>query len=66
MTPEARLQIEADASGAGTGAARSRDLVSQVEQAAARATHWLLSAQAQDGYWWGELEADTTDRKSVV
>ncbi len=60
MTPEARLQIETEASGPGTGAARSRNLGSQAEQAVARATHWLLSAQAQDGYWWGELEADTT------
>jgi squalene-hopene/tetraprenyl-beta-curcumene cyclase len=31
-----------------------------VEQAIARATEWFLSAQKQEGYWWGELEADTT------
>ncbi len=60
MTPEARLRIETEASGTGAGTARSPNLASQVEQAVARATHWLLSAQAQDGYWWGELEADTT------
>jgi squalene-hopene/tetraprenyl-beta-curcumene cyclase len=31
-----------------------------VEQAVTRCTNWMLSAQARDGYWWGELEADTT------
>jgi len=31
-----------------------------VEQAVARSVRWFLSAQAQEGYWWGELEADTT------
>src|SRR5690242_16827743 len=31
-----------------------------VERAVERGTQCLLSAQAQEGYWWGELEADTT------
>ena len=47
-------------SGQGTAAVRTRDFESQVEQAISRSTDWLLSAQSQDGYWWGELEADTT------
>ncbi len=29
-------------------------------QAAARATAWLLDRQSREGYWWGELTADTT------
>jgi squalene-hopene/tetraprenyl-beta-curcumene cyclase len=31
-----------------------------VEEAVARSTNWLLSQQTQEGYWWAELEADTT------
>ena len=58
MTPEARLRIEG--SGGGTAVAPIRDLESLVAQAVARSTNWLLANQAQDGYWWGELEADTT------
>ena len=44
----------------GTATVRSRNIEFQVEQAIARSTEWLLSAQTQDGYWWAELEADTT------
>ena len=33
---------------------------SRIEQAIRRSINWFLSAQSQDGYWWGELEADTT------
>ena len=29
-------------------------------RAVARATDWLLERQHRDGYWWGELTADTT------
>ena len=62
MTPEARLQVEVQ--GSATHGARPqsprRDLESQVSQAVSRALHWFLSAQHQDGYWWGELEADST------
>jgi len=47
-------------SGQGTAAVRTRDFEFQVEQAISRSTDWLLSAQSQEGYWWGELEADTT------
>jgi squalene-hopene/tetraprenyl-beta-curcumene cyclase len=62
MTPEARLRVEAAHTGAGQGTAvvQTRDLESQIEQAISRSRDWMLAAQAQDGYWWGELEADTT------
>ncbi len=35
-------------------------LVAATAQAAARATDFLLSLQDEQGYWWGELTADTT------
>src|SRR5580700_9647868 len=62
MTPKARLQVDLpnERSSQGTATVRSRNIQFQVEQAVARTTNWLLSAQSQDGYWWGELEADTT------
>jgi len=62
MTPKVRLQVDApnDSSYQGTATVRSRNIEFQVEQAVARTTNWLLSAQSQDGYWWAELEADTT------
>ena len=62
MTPEAKLRVEIPTEGGskGTGTVRRRNLESQVEQAIARSTDWLLSAQTQEGYWWAELEADTT------
>jgi squalene-hopene/tetraprenyl-beta-curcumene cyclase len=44
----------------GTAVGRSPNIEAQVEQAVARSTDWFLSAQKQEGYWWGELEADTT------
>jgi squalene-hopene/tetraprenyl-beta-curcumene cyclase len=33
--------------------------IDKVEEGVARATDWLLSLQHPDGYWWGELEADS-------
>lgn len=62
MTPEARLRVEAAGSGAPHGAAAisRRSVESPVELAISRSVNWLLSAQSQEGYWWGELEADTT------
>ena len=62
MTPEARLRIETSHSGSGqaTAVVQTRNLESLVEQAIARSRDWMLAAQAQEGYWWGELEADTT------
>ncbi|HWG59844.1 MAG TPA: squalene--hopene cyclase [Candidatus Acidoferrales bacterium] len=62
MIPEAELRIPGSGHEGGVGAAASpaRNAESRVEQAIARAVKWLLSAQHPDGYWWGELEADTT------
>jgi squalene-hopene/tetraprenyl-beta-curcumene cyclase len=62
MTPEARLRVKTQNEGnsQGTATVRSRNVEFQVEQAIARSTDWLLTAQTQDGYWWAELEADTT------
>ena len=61
MTPEAKLQVETSG-GATTSAASAprRDVESRIAQAISRAMHWFQSVQHQDGYWWGELEADTT------
>src|SRR5438270_10129621 len=36
------------------------DLSSRVAASADAARNWLLSQQHEDGYWCGELEADTT------
>jgi squalene-hopene/tetraprenyl-beta-curcumene cyclase len=62
MTPEARLRVEGSRAGSGQGTAvvQTRNLESQIEKAISRSRDWMLAAQAQDGYWWGELEADTT------
>jgi squalene-hopene/tetraprenyl-beta-curcumene cyclase len=61
MTPEAlRFRETARVGSLGTAVGRSINIESQVEHAIARSTHWFLSAQKQEGYWWGELEADTT------
>jgi squalene-hopene/tetraprenyl-beta-curcumene cyclase len=61
MTPEPRLRADFSfGSGQATAAVRSHDFEFQVEEAVSRSANWLLSAQSQDGYWWGELEADTT------
>ena len=62
MTPEARLRIETSYRGTSqaTGVVQTRNLESLVEQAISRSRDWMLAAQAQEGYWWGELEADTT------
>ncbi len=35
-------------------------LSSGAARAVTRATGWLLARQHRDGYWWGELTADTT------
>jgi squalene-hopene/tetraprenyl-beta-curcumene cyclase len=61
MTPEASLRVDASGS-AGPGAAvvPQRNFESQIERAIARGVRWLLSAQNSEGFWWGELEADTT------
>src|SRR5580704_9560655 len=63
MTPEARLRTEFTEErefGQGAGTAPARSATSRVEECVNRAVNWLLSVQSPDGYWWGELEADTT------
>jgi len=60
MTPEARLLREGAGSGRVLTTSRPPDVASPVERAVARAVSWFLSVQHRDGYWWGELEADTT------
>ncbi len=63
MTPEARLRTEFTEDrefGQGAGTAPARTATSRVEECVNRAVNWLLSVQSPDGYWWGELEADTT------
>jgi squalene-hopene/tetraprenyl-beta-curcumene cyclase len=61
MTPEASLRLDAGGSaGPGAAAVPQRNFDSQVERAISRSVRWLLAAQNPEGFWWGELEADTT------
>jgi squalene-hopene/tetraprenyl-beta-curcumene cyclase len=62
MTPEARLRVQGSTGSSSHAAAAvpARDLVSQAEAAIGRSVSWMLSAQDSEGYWWAELEADTT------
>ena len=39
---------------------RQETWAEQVEKAVESGTEYLLSIQAEEGYWHGELEADTT------
>src|SRR5579862_5522059 len=59
MTPEAQLRVSGG-SDAGQATVRSRETESPVAEAIRRGIDWFLSAQNPAGYWWGELEADTT------
>jgi squalene-hopene/tetraprenyl-beta-curcumene cyclase len=61
MTPESTLRADTGNAGVSAfGTAPAREKHFRVEDAVERGLHWFLSAQAEDGYWWGELEADTT------
>ena len=62
MTPEPRLRIQGPSTGTGHASASAHlsNAESRIEQAIRRSVNWFLSAQTQEGYWWGELEADTT------
>src|SRR5579863_7716089 len=62
MTPESRLRIRGPAAGTvhASASAHLSNTESRIEQAIHRSINWFLSTQHQDGYWWGELEADTT------
>jgi squalene-hopene/tetraprenyl-beta-curcumene cyclase len=57
MTQEASLRVDANSAAA---AGPQKNFQSQLESAIERSVRWLLSAQNSDGFWWGELEADTT------
>ena len=59
MTPEAQLRVSGG-SDAGQATVRSRETESPIAEAIRRGIDWFLSAQNPAGYWWGELEADTT------
>jgi squalene-hopene/tetraprenyl-beta-curcumene cyclase len=58
MAPQFRAAPEGNGHAAAT--VPVRDLEGQIAQAVDRATRWLLGAQIEGRYWWGELEADTT------
>jgi squalene-hopene/tetraprenyl-beta-curcumene cyclase len=66
MTPESKLRLELASGGSMHAAAavpaRDRDerVDLAVERAIKRAADHLLGAQDREGYWWAELEADTT------
>lgn len=65
MTPDSKLRVESSGGSAhGSAAAPRREeertQESRVERAIERATRHLLNAQQSEGYWWAELEADTT------
>jgi squalene-hopene/tetraprenyl-beta-curcumene cyclase len=69
MTPEARLQVQAEAGPVQTvapGHPQVSRIINSVEQAINRAVNWFLASQHRDGYWWGELEADTTLESDYV
>ncbi|MGH9772894.1 MAG: squalene--hopene cyclase, partial [Candidatus Acidiferrales bacterium] len=68
MTPEANLRTGGTSSGVahGSAPASARGTPSLVEQAVGKAVNWFLSNQAQEGYWWAELEADTTLESDYV
>jgi len=64
--PESKLRLESAAAGSthATSTVQDRDTAEspelRVERAIERAAHHLLGAQDREGYWWAELEADTT------
>lgn len=58
MAPQFRAVPEGN--GHGVATVPVRDLEGQVAQAVERTVRWLLGAQVEGRYWWGELEADTT------
>ncbi len=60
MASEANLLGGTSGASTGVAATQVRSVESRLEQAIARAREWFLSAQTQEGYWWAELEADTT------
>jgi squalene-hopene/tetraprenyl-beta-curcumene cyclase len=65
MTPESKLRVEPGSGGSLHASAAAPRLESEqtearVQRAVERAARHLLNAQEREGYWWAELEADTT------
>jgi squalene-hopene/tetraprenyl-beta-curcumene cyclase len=62
MAPEARLRVEIAGEGSAPAAGNMprRGLETRIARAIGRSVDWFLSQQSREGYWWGELEADTT------
>src|SRR5579872_7522905 len=58
MAPEARIHSEP--SSHGTAVVQAQATATGLQKAIHKAVNWLLSAQTDAGYWWAELEADTT------
>ncbi|HET7213693.1 MAG TPA: prenyltransferase/squalene oxidase repeat-containing protein [Terriglobia bacterium] len=59
MAQEAGIELEPFKNGRAVGAVDA-DLDQRVQRAVARATEHLLSLQSREGYWVGELQADST------
>jgi squalene-hopene/tetraprenyl-beta-curcumene cyclase len=65
MTPEVRLQREPSQT-MGRAVAPAQVTQKGIDETLQKGVSWLLSAQSKDGYWWGELEADTTLESDYV
>ncbi len=59
ITAEAKFRVQAVAKSVAEVSPHS-SLDSRISDAMQRSVNWFLSAQAPEGYWWGELEADST------
>ena len=60
MATSTRVGLENPASSAATFTCRLQDRLARLEQAIERGANHLLSLQLENGYWVGELQADTT------
>ncbi len=58
ITQAVHVRVQATAARPAEAARQSLD--SRLAEAIQRSVSWFLSAQAPEGYWWGELEADST------
>ncbi|MGH9735523.1 MAG: squalene--hopene cyclase [Candidatus Acidiferrales bacterium] len=65
MTPDSKLRVESSggsthASAAAPQRQTEQPAIATLELAVERAARHLLNVQDREGYWWAELEADTT------